>query len=90
MRLTHTFATLEVSQAAYVEIAAKLRAAGYDHAFVGDTERHIDMNGIGLAIESVSQSQEEYVPPLCAGGFPITSAPCEECGATDDDLCGRI
>jgi hypothetical protein len=27
---------------------------------------------------------------LCAGGYPITSAPCPECGATDCDPCGRL
>jgi len=45
LRFTHTFAELEVSAAAYDEIAAKLRAAGYDHAFVNGA---IDMHGIGL------------------------------------------
>jgi CDGSH-type Zn-finger protein len=45
--MTHTYATLEVSALAYDEIAAKLRAAGYDHAFDTD-EGAIDMQGIGL------------------------------------------
>lgn len=48
---THTFATLEVSKATYDEIAAKLKAAGYDHAFVKATGKDgevIDMHGIGL------------------------------------------
>lgn len=44
---THTYAALEVSAAAYDEIAAKLRAAEYHHAF--DTEEGvIDMNGLAL------------------------------------------
>lgn len=43
---TYTIATLEVSAAAYQEISAKLRAAGYDHAI--GTSGVIDMNGIGL------------------------------------------
>jgi hypothetical protein len=42
---THTFATLEVSQAVFDEIAAKLREAGYDHSFVDGL---IDMHGIAL------------------------------------------
>jgi len=47
---THTYATLDVSEATYVEIARKLRAAGYDHAFIdgGETSKVIDMHGIGL------------------------------------------
>lgn len=46
MTRTHTFATLPVSAEAYDEIAAKLRATGYDRAFVGDGT--IDMHGLGL------------------------------------------
>jgi len=42
----YTIATLEVSAAAYQEISAKLRAAGYDHAIGANGV--IDMNGIGL------------------------------------------
>lgn len=45
MRSTHTVATLQVSAAAFNEIADKLRAAGYDHAFVDGL---IDMTGIGI------------------------------------------
>lgn len=45
MRTTHTYATLEVSAATYDEIAAKLKEAGYDHAF---DDGAIDMHGIGL------------------------------------------
>lgn len=40
MKSTHTLATLEVSAAAYDEIAGKLRAAEYGHAFIGE--------GVGL------------------------------------------
>lgn len=46
---THTLAELELSQAAYDEIAKKLRDAGYDHAFgLGCDEGVIDMHGIGI------------------------------------------
>lgn len=52
--MTHTFAELELSPAAYDEIAAKLKEAGYDHAFIREI-RHgvevsatIDMHGIGV------------------------------------------
>lgn len=46
IRQTHTYANLEVSPAAYDEVAAKLRAARYDHVFSEHGE--IDMNGIAL------------------------------------------
>lgn len=53
LRQTHTFATLEVSQAAFDEIEKKLREAGYDHAFVDGL---IDMHGIALEREKSDQS----------------------------------
>lgn len=43
--MTHTFATLEISAAAYDEIAANLKDAGYGDAIVVG---RIDMQGIGL------------------------------------------
>lgn len=46
VRQTYTYAELEVSKAAYDEIAGKLRAANYDHAFMDNGT--IDMHGIGL------------------------------------------
>jgi thymidylate synthase len=51
LRSTHTFATLELSPAAYDEIADKLKEAGYGHAFI---EHAIDMNGIGLVKAAVA------------------------------------
>jgi len=45
LRTTYTYVELEVSAAAYDEIAGKLRAAGYDHAFHDGT---IDMHGLAL------------------------------------------
>ncbi len=50
LRQTHTFATLEVSQAVFDEIEKKLRDAGYDYVF---TEGLIDMHGIALEREPV-------------------------------------
>lgn len=47
---TYTFATMEVSQATYDEIAGKLREAGYDHAFVkSDDGVLLDMHGVAIA-----------------------------------------
>lgn len=49
MRTTHTYALLPVSKAVFEEIAQKLRAAGYDHAFGQDGENPvIDMHGTAL------------------------------------------
>lgn len=44
--MTHTFAVLELSPAAYDEIAHKMREAGYGHVFMDDGA--IDMHGIGV------------------------------------------
>lgn len=46
--MAYTFAIMEVSEAVYEEVAAKLREAGYDQAFV---EGCLDMHGIALAKE---------------------------------------
>ena len=43
---THTYALVEVSKRAYKEIYAKLKDAGYQHAF--NDEGEIDMNGLAL------------------------------------------
>jgi hypothetical protein len=47
--VTHTYVILELSSSAHDEIAYKLRAAGYDHAFNDNGE--IDMHGIAVALE---------------------------------------
>ena len=44
---THTYVLLQVSDAAYEEIAKKLREVGYDHVFSRE-DGHIDMHGIAL------------------------------------------
>jgi hypothetical protein len=53
IRQTYTYATIEVSHAAYVEIKAKLEAAGYQDQFHEDREDGvlIDMHGIALKDE---------------------------------------
>lgn len=48
---THTYVRLPLSRAAYDEIAAKLRAADYDHAFGGDGE--IDMHGLAVVVDTL-------------------------------------
>lgn len=64
--MTHTFAILEVSAAAYDEIAAKLRAANYDHCFTEYGEPHcdIDMHGIGLKREQQQMVAGVVLPPI--------------------------
>jgi hypothetical protein len=54
--MTHTLAKLELSKAAYDEIATKLIDAGYQHAFLEDGL--IDMDGIGVA-----PAEEAAEPP---------------------------
>jgi len=54
---THTYAELELSPAAYDEIAGKLKEAGYDHVFMDDGT--IDMQGIGVTREDVARSSAE-------------------------------
>jgi len=48
--MTRTYVELEVSEAAYDEIAEKLRNAGYGHVFDKDNKGNIviDMHGIAL------------------------------------------
>lgn len=48
--MTHTYVILEISQLAYDEIRAKLKAAGYDHAFHADNI--VDMHGVQRVEES--------------------------------------
>lgn len=48
IRQTHTYVELELSKAAYDEIAARLHDAGYEHAFQLDGV--IDMHGIAVVL----------------------------------------
>lgn len=84
IRSTHTYVEMEVSATAYDEIADKLRAAEYDHAFHDGT---IDMHGIGLIkapetalpLDASIHSQEVFYNKLgstgaivCSCGFAVT------------------
>ncbi len=51
--MTYTYVLLGVSQAAFDEIAAKLRDAGYHHVFT-DEGKVMDMHGIALLKEERS------------------------------------
>jgi hypothetical protein len=62
MRKTETYAVLEVSDAAHLEISSLLRRAGYDHVFQ-EGERNgrdlILMNGIALAVKPAPLEVDE-------------------------------
>jgi hypothetical protein len=81
--MTHTYALLEVSPAAYDEIAAKLREAGYNQAF-GD-EGEIDMHGIALGRAdsdecSTSPGNDEPAPePNDTGGVQASPPAVRYC-----------
>ncbi len=69
MTYTHTFAELEVSAATYDEIAAQLREADYQHAFIEhvdgrDAAPVIDMHGIGL----VRKPEDEVLAAIKKAG----------------------
>lgn len=59
--MTYTYVTMELSQSAYDEIAAKMRKAGYDHAFGCGGE--IDMHGIAvLPIKITPKPRKHHAP----------------------------
>ena len=65
--MSHTYATLEISAQAFDEIAAKLRDAGYDHAF-DDGGMTIDMHGLGLVKAQPSTTPEGLFDAMDNGG----------------------
>lgn len=69
VRQTHTYAELELSKAAYDEIAKKLRDAGYDHAFMEDGT--IDMHGIGVTREVNEVDRATVELERRAGNAPL-------------------
>jgi hypothetical protein len=63
IRTTYTLAELELSPAAYEEIAAKLLDAGYDHAF--SPEGMIDMSGIGITRKKPTAPTAPRICTVC-------------------------
>lgn len=57
-----TYATLELSQAAYDEIEKKLLEAGYEHLFARGPGSAIDMSGLTI----VSEDNAKYASPYSA------------------------
>jgi hypothetical protein len=82
--MTYTYAELEVSPAAYEEIADKLKAAGYDHAFHAREDGRgytVDMHGIGLTkADAFEQAQEVLQREPCAHPDVCTCGKCREVG----------
>lgn len=75
IRTTHTYAVLELSEAAYQEIREAFERAGYGHAFHDDAEhgKLIDMHGIAVSCEKVAGGPE----PTTEAGTPCRR--CSEC-----------
>lgn len=69
--MAYTYVELEISAAAYQEIADKLQSAGYSHAFHAREDGNgynIDMHGIAVCKEQGhGQQTEEAVPEADAG-----------------------
>lgn len=80
---THTYATLEVSKAAYDEIRKKLEDAGYQHAFHEDGL--IDMHGIALTPEPADDGARFIAGLKAAGaGWENVEDPMRELGRKDE------
>lgn len=62
MRYTYTYAILDLSPAAYDEIAAKLRAAAYDHAFHDQPDHGTVIDMHGIAVDRGTEPVDPEVP----------------------------
>jgi hypothetical protein len=80
--MTHTFAVLDVSKPVFDEIAAKLRDAGYDHAFV---DRYLDMHGIALERAETRDDVQAEVDYFDAN-LPRFAASLSNLASTASDL----
>lgn len=66
LKQTHTFSILEISQAAYEEIKAKLIEAGYQHAILEEGGQEvIDLHGIAIKREVVESVDMKNVRRHC-------------------------
>jgi hypothetical protein len=86
LRTTYTYVTLEISPAAYDEIAGKLKASAYDHCFGEDGA--IDMHGL-----AITRGPSQMIPVghlevgHTAGGEVIVNHPDLQ---PDANGCGHI
>ena len=69
LRQTHTYVTLPVSQSAFDEVKAKLKAAAYGHCFNQD-ETEIDMTGIAVVRARESNGAARTVRGFAPPGTP--------------------
>jgi hypothetical protein len=69
--VTHTYALLEVSPAAFAEVAVKLREAGYTQAFNQD-ETEIDLHGLALVREPAVQASPRATVPTLTNGLMVS------------------
>lgn len=61
-------------------------------SYEGEWDTGVDVEKATLLVAFPDRLLEPTAPvhaTTCEGGNPITSEPCDICGATDDDLCGR-
>jgi hypothetical protein len=88
--MSHTYAILKVSKATYDEIAAKLLAAGYDHAFHGGA---IDLHAIAIRVDEGPTMKDlvDRVVKLVrvAEGCPISQEVCE-CPSSDQCVLSAL
>lgn len=79
IRSTYTLAELQLSPAAYTEIANKLLAAGYDHVFIENGM--IDMSQLGITRGSPIPHSDILIDRIIGYG-----GRCREC-ADNDGTC---
>ena len=75
--MTRTYATLEVSPAAFREIRDAFIEVGYTHVFETDETKNvivIDMHGVGLTCNQIE----------------ATSGPCPSPGDEDEEALSRL
>ena len=78
--MTHTYAILDVSAVTFQEIASKLEAAGYHHAFKAEPDGSLVIDLHGVAIRDVEEEADvheigEPVVPLEDPAHPTHGRP---------------
>lgn len=75
MRVTHTYAVLEVSANAFEEIKTKLEAAGYqDQIHIDGDKVLIDMHGLALSKPEIqSEPFHTLLTAVKTGNLPSTT-----------------
>lgn len=86
--MSHTYAVLQISKAAFDEIRGKLKEAGYEHAFDDAAEGGpvVDMHGV--AVQAVPKTPESDPLTKQGWGFPTQSRRAHWFSA-GRSLCGK-